>query len=147
MPLVIDHSREIAAPAPVVWQVLTDFGAYQQWNPFAVAAQCDLRPGGRFTMQVALVGSKPMTQTEFVVSVDEGEGFAYAMRPAPAGLLRSIREQRIVDLGAGRSRYTSHFQLDGPMAPVVDLVLGRALRRGFGGNVDALARRAEQLAR
>lgn len=88
-----------------------------------------------------------MTQKEFIVSVDEGRGFAYAMKPAPAGLLRSIREQDIADLGDGRSRYTSHFQLDGPLSPLVGLLLGPNLQRGFDGNVDGLVQRAELLAR
>ena len=68
------------------------------------------------------------------------------MKPAPAGLLRSIREQDIVDLGGGRSRYTSHFQLDGPLSPLVGALLGAHLRRGFDGNVDGLVRQAEKLA-
>ncbi|KXO90866.1 Polyketide cyclase / dehydrase and lipid transport (plasmid) [Tsukamurella tyrosinosolvens] len=147
MAFTIDHSREIAAPPALVWQALTDFDAYGQWNPFAVEAACDLRPGGAITMRVALRPPKVMTQKEYIVSVDEGRGFAYAMKPAPAGLLRSIREQDIVDLGGGRSRYTSHFQLDGPLSPLVGALLGAHLRRGFDGNVDGLVRQAEKLAR
>lgn len=147
MAFTIDHRREIAAPPALVWQALTDFGAYSQWNPFAVEAACDLRPGGAITMRVALRPPKLMTQKEYVVSVDEGRGFAYSMKPAPAGLLSSIREQGIVDLGDGRSRYTSHFRLDGPLAPVVGALLGADLRRGFTRNVDALVLRAQELAR
>ncbi|GAA1096931.1 SRPBCC domain-containing protein [Tsukamurella spumae] len=147
MAFVIDHTREIAAPPALVWQALTDFDSYPSWNPFAVEATCDLRPGGAIVMRVALRPPKVMTQKEFIVSVDEGRGFAYAMKPAPAGLLRSIREQSIVDLGDGRSRYTSHFQLDGPLSPVVGAILGGNLRRGFEGNADGLVARAEFLAR
>lgn len=147
MAFIIDHTREIAAPPAVVWQVLTDFDAYPQWNPFATSATCDLRPGGAITMRVALRPPKLMTQTEYVVAVHEGRGFSYAMKPAPLGLLRSIREQDIVELGDGRSRYTSHFQLDGPLSPVVGALLGAHLRRGFDGNVDGLVARAESLAR
>ncbi|WP_019202535.1 SRPBCC domain-containing protein [Tsukamurella sp. 1534] len=147
MAFTIDHTREIAAPAALVWQTLTDFDAYGEWNPFAVSARCDLRPGGAITMRVALLPGRVMTQEEVVVAVDEGRGFSYSMKPAPGGLLRSIRDQRIEDLGDGRSRYTSHFQLDGPLSPVVGLTLGTFLRRGFDGNVDGLVGRAEHLAR
>lgn len=146
MALVIDHTREVHAPADTVWAVLTDFDAYGEWNPFAVRVRCDLRPGAPIRMRVALLPARPMNQTEFVVSVRERRGFAYAMKPVPGGLLRSIRDQNIEDLGGGQCRYTSHFQLDGPLARVVGALLGSHLRRGFDGAVDGLVSRAEQLA-
>lgn len=147
MPLVIEHTREIAAPPSIVWQALTDFENYERWNPFAVSATCDLRPGGAIVMRVALLPGRLMTQKEFIVAVDEGRGFSYAMKPAPFGALHSLRAQDIVDLGDGKSRYTSRFALDGPLSPVVGATLGKYLRRGFDGNVDGLVRRSEELAR
>ncbi|WP_235738644.1 SRPBCC domain-containing protein [Nocardioides alcanivorans] len=145
MAIVINHDLEIEAPAATVWQVLTDFDAYGTWNPFARKARCDLRPGGTIDMQVVLVGQRPMRQREFINSVDPGRGFSYSMKPAPGGLLRSRRDQEVVDLGDGRSRYTSRFRIEGPLAPVVSILLGRALRRGFDGNVAGLKERAESL--
>lgn len=147
MPFVIDHTRDIDAPAALVWQVLTDFDDYGQWNPFVPSATCDLRPGGRFAMRVALIPGRLMSQTEFVVTVDAGKGFSYSMKPAPGGLVRSIRDQRVEETSEGRSRYTSHFRIDGALSPVVGATLGRFLRRGFDGHADGLVRRAEQLAR
>jgi uncharacterized protein YndB with AHSA1/START domain len=147
MAFVTDHTRDINAPASLVWQALTDFDSYGEWNPFVPSATCDLRPGGRFAMQVALIPGRVMSQTEFVVAVDEGRGFSYSMKPAPGGLVRSIRDQRIEDLGDGRSRYTSHFRIDGALSPVVGATLGRFLRRGFDDHADGLVARAEQLAR
>ncbi|MFS3130070.1 SRPBCC family protein [Nocardioides sp. Bht2] len=138
-----DHEIEIDAPAATVWEVLTDFDAYRDWNPFARDVRCELRPGGAIDMQVALVGRRTFRQREFVNSVAPGEGFSYSMKPAPGGLLRSRRDQRVVDLGSGRSRYTSHFEIIGPLSPVVAGLLGRALRRGFDANVAALKQRAE----
>ena len=143
---VLDHAREIAAHADVVWSVLTDFDAYGEWNPMAVRVECDLRPGGAIAMRVVLRPGKPMKQVEFVNWVTEGVGFSYSMKPAPGGLLRSLRDQRIEDLGGGRSRYTSDFRIDGPLSPVVSVLLGANLRRGFDGAVAGLVARAEQLA-
>lgn len=145
MVIAIDHDVVIDAPAATVWGVLTDFDSYGAWNPFAREVRCDLRPGGAIDMSVVLVGGRPMRQREFVNSVDPGRGFSYSMRPAPAGLLRSRRDQEVVDLGDGRSRYTSRFRIEGPLSPVVAGLLGRALRRGFDGNVAGLKRRAEAL--
>ncbi|WP_110208147.1 SRPBCC domain-containing protein [Nocardioides daejeonensis] len=139
-----DHEIEIDAPAATVWQVLTDFDAYREWNPFATSVRCDFRPGGAIDMEVAM-GRRKLRQREFINTIDEGIGFSYSMKPAPGGLLRSVREQQVVDLGDGRSRYTSRFEIAGPLSPVVGALLGRSLRAGFDGNVAALKARAESL--
>ena len=143
MTLVIDHDLTIAAPAAVVWEVLTDFDAYGSWNRFVREVRCDLRPGGEIDMQVVLLGKRPRRQREVINAVDPGRGFSYSMKPAPGGLLRSRREQTVVDLGDGRSRYTSQFRLEGPLSVVVSALLGRALRRGFDSHAAGLERRAE----
>jgi uncharacterized protein YndB with AHSA1/START domain len=147
MAFAIDHDLRIEAPAAVVWRVLTDFDAYGEWNPLSVGARCDLRPGGAIEMRVALLPGRLIKQVEYVNWVTDGAGFSYSMKPAPAGLLRSVREQYVEDLGDGSSRYRSHFQLDGPLSPVVGALLGHNLRRGFDGVATALKGRAEELAR
>lgn len=144
MAIAIDHDLGIDAPAERTWQVLTDFEAYGEWNPFVRRVRCDLRPGAAIDMQV-LVGSRPMRQREFVNDVVPGRAFSYSMRPAPGGLLRSRRDQEVVDLGDGRSRYRSRFRIEGPASPVVAALLGRSLRRGFDAHATALKERAEAL--
>lgn len=143
MAFVHDHDIEIAAPAPTVWEVLTDFAAYDEWNPFARSVRCDLRPGGAIDMEVVLLGAKPMRQREFVNSVDPGRGFSYSMKPVPGGLLRSRRDQEVIDLGDGRSRYLSRFRIEGPLSPVVSGLMGRSMRRGFDAHAAGLKARAE----
>ena len=59
----IDKTLEIEAPAATVWQVLTDFAAYGQWNPFVPECRCELKPGGAIEMQVQLM-AKPQFQRE-----------------------------------------------------------------------------------
>ncbi len=38
---------EIQAPVAEVWKALTDFAAYEQWNPFITEISGELRPGAR----------------------------------------------------------------------------------------------------
>jgi uncharacterized protein YndB with AHSA1/START domain len=35
---------EIDAPPERVWQVLTDFGAFPEWNPFIRSIEASLKP-------------------------------------------------------------------------------------------------------
>jgi hypothetical protein len=140
----IDRSVEIDAPAEVVWQVLTDVARYGEWNPFCIECSTTLEPGSPIDMKVVLVGP-PKKQREFIRSHTPGVEFSYAMKPAPLGLLRSERSHTLTALPDGRTRYDSHFQLFGPVSPIVVGLLGRALRKGFGGMTDGVKTRSESL--
>ncbi|WP_433590205.1 SRPBCC family protein [Nocardia sp. CA-145437] len=144
MAFVIDKSVEIDAPAELVWQVLTDVDAYGEWNPFVLECKTTLEPGSPIDMRVQLVGP-PKQQREFVRSCTPGREFSYNMKPAPLGVLSSERSHLITDLGDGRTRYDSHFQLNGPLSVVVGGLLGGALRKGFTGMTEAVKTRAEAL--
>jgi uncharacterized protein YndB with AHSA1/START domain len=145
MAFVIDKTIDITAPPGVVWKVLTDFSAYKEWNPFVVDARCELKPGGALDMQVKLK-DKPQHQVELIVGVDPGKGFSYRMKPMPLGALKSFRTHAIESAGPGRSRYRSHFELEGWLLPVVLALFREGLEKGFAGMTDAIGRRAEQLA-
>ena len=136
--------REIAAPADVVWDVVTDFAAYREWNPFQTECSAELTPGAPIRMRVALGPGAPKPQTEYIDEVDvDGRWFTYRMKPAPGRLLHSVRRQHVVDLGGGRSRYESDFRIAGPLAGLVDALLGRTLTARFAAVADALAARAQ----
>jgi uncharacterized protein YndB with AHSA1/START domain len=144
MTFAIDETLEIAAPPEKVWEVLTDFSAYKEWNPFVVQARCELTPGGAIDMQVQLK-NKPQHQVEHIIAVTPGQGFSYCMKPMPLGALRSFRSHSIEAAGPGRSRYTSHFELHGWLRPLVLALYRQALEKGFAGMTAAIARRAEDL--
>lgn len=138
MALVIDHVVEIDAPRDVVWGVLTDFPAYGEWNPMAVRCATSLVPGEPIDMKVRLGSVTIRRQREWVRTHTPGVEFSYAMKPVPFGALRSLRSQTLVDLDGGRTRYVAHFEIRGWLEPVVRLLLGRQLRRGFDAIAESL---------
>ncbi|MES0872869.1 SRPBCC domain-containing protein [Sinimarinibacterium thermocellulolyticum] len=142
----VDRTLDIDAPADVVWQVLTDFAHYGEWNPFVPEARCELRPGGAIEMQVKL-RDKPQFQREWVHSVGPGQTFSYRMKPVPLGALRSERVQMLQALGPNRTRYISHFELAGWLQPLVSAIFGEAMRQGFEAMALGLKRQAEAKAR
>lgn len=141
----IDRTLDIDAPADVVWNVLTDFSRYGEWNPFVPEATCDLRPGGAIEMQVKL-REKPQFQREWVNSVGPGQTFSYRMKPVPLGALRSERVQTLEALPGGRTRYISHFEIAGWLQPLVTGIFGDGMRKGFEGMALGLKRQAESVA-
>jgi hypothetical protein len=63
----------------------------------------------------------------------------------PLGSLASRRSHEVTALTPDRSRYVSHFELTGWMAPVVEALLGSRLRHGFTAMSGAIKTRAESL--
>ena len=52
----IEHRLGVPAPAPVVWQVISDLGRWSDWNPLYVKVEGKLRIGERLTLSQAIPG-------------------------------------------------------------------------------------------
>jgi hypothetical protein len=143
---VISDSVDIAAAPEAVWQVMTDFDRYPEWNPFAVRCSTSLLPGDPIDMSVAFIlpGRRRLRQREWIRTHTPGREFSYSMAPVPFSALRSRRTQSITPLGDAQTRYTSRFELSGWLHPVVQLLLGARLHRGFHAMTAALLKRVEQ---
>ncbi|MFD3591532.1 SRPBCC family protein [Nocardia sp. NPDC058640] len=141
MSLVIDETIEIDAPATKVWEVLTDFERYGEWNTFCYEAASTLEPGSTIDMRVQL-GANRRPQREWIRTHTPGVEFSYTMKPVPLGALHSLRSHTVVPLGPDRCRYESRFTLAGWLSPVVNLALGKHLRAGFGAMTRGVADRA-----
>ncbi|MEU7765285.1 SRPBCC domain-containing protein [Nocardia sp. NPDC049190] len=144
MPFVIDLVRDIDAPAELVWQVITDFPRYLEWNPFVSECHSSLTPGEPIDMLVHLAET-PRKQREWIRSHTPGRELTYSMKPVPFGALHSLRSHTVTPLADNRSRYESHFELAGWLHPVVVALLGANLRRGFEGMTNGIQRQAESL--
>ena len=62
MPRKLHTEVEIEAPPDRVWDVLTDFAAYPQWNPFIVQAAGQPVAGSRLELQMRLPGRRRTTR-------------------------------------------------------------------------------------
>jgi len=144
MSFVIERTLEIAAPADVVWEVLTDFPHYAEWNPFLLDCKTTLKPGDPIDLRVKLLGP-PQRQVEQMLEHVPGRRFAYCMKPFPAGALRSLRSHDVESLGGSRTRYRSYFHLQGWLMPLVRALLGGRLQKGFSGMWEGLQMRSEQV--
>ena len=144
MAFLIDRKLEIAAPASVVWEVISDLPRYPEWNRFCIAVRSTLKPGDPIDLHVHLF-SKPQWQREFMTEFVSGRGFAYSMKPVPIGALSSRRSHAIEVLDEAHCVYESCFRLQGWLMPVVRGLLGRRLRAGFAVMNEGVRQRAEYL--
>lgn len=144
MAFVIEHQFEIDAPASLVWQVLTDFPRYAEWNPFLPACSSTLQAGDPIDLHVKL-GARPQLQREWIIEHRPGRRFAYRMKPAPLSALSSQRSHDVEALGGTRTRYRSYFHLKGWLMPLVRALLGRRLETGFAQMSEGLKQQVEKL--
>jgi hypothetical protein len=143
--LIIEHSLEIAVPATVVWEVITDLPSYPAWNPFVVACRSTLAVGAPISMRVRIFPFWEQPQRERILRHDPGRLLCYGVHGMPLGSLVSCRCHEVHSLEAQRTRYESRFELGGWLAPLVQYLLGRRLARGFHAMTEAIRHRAEEL--
>jgi hypothetical protein len=133
---------DIGAPAERVWDVLTDLGAYPEWNPFIRHASGELREGGRLEVVIQPPGRRATTFRPVVVKFERGRELRWLGRLLFRGLFDGEHIHRLEPVGEGRTRYVQSERLSGVLVGV----LGRQLddtQRGFEAMNEALKARAE----
>lgn len=144
MSFVVDQQLEIDAPLQTVWNVLTDLPRYPEWNPFCVGCESSLKPGDPIVLRVKL-GARAQRQVEWMTEFLPPQRFAYRMKPVPLGALSSCRSHALESLGPERTRYRSHFELQGWLMPLVRGLLGAKIESGLAGMTQGIRRRSETL--
>lgn len=130
-------SSHVPGGVDETWAVLTDLPAYPAWNPFTRAVEARLAVGQRVRMRVDM-GFVTVTQTETVREVVPGERLVWALDDWPRWLLWAERQQTLRRVPGG-TRYHTVDRIGGVLAPLVELLFGRSLRRGFAAMATALA--------
>ena len=133
---------EIDAPPGAVWAVLTDLGAYPEWNPFIPHASGDLRVGGRLEVVIAPPGGSEWTFRPEVLACEPGRELRWRGRLWIPGLFDGEHFFKLTELEGGRTRLVHGEDFRGLLVKLA----GRALTntaRGFVFMNHALKRRVE----
>jgi len=144
-PPQIDARIEIDAPVERVWNVLTDFERYPDWNPFTVRVDTRLEMGAAVRMRVNLIGPFVQPQMEYITTLEEDRRVCWTMNQLPPRLLSATRCQWLEPLSPERTRYASTDVVTGILAPLVVGLFGTAMQRGFERACRALKARVEAL--
>jgi hypothetical protein len=134
---------EIAASAERVWRILTNFAAYQDWNPFIRSAACaELKPG--MIMEVAILppGGEGWTFRPVLKTVHPERELKWLGRFILPGLFDGERRFTIETLDEHRVRLTQSEKFRGILVPFFKGTLERT-RTGFEEMNRALKARAE----
>ena len=139
---VCSDSVDIEAPVRQVWEILADVERYGEWNPFTTRVDTSLEVGSSVDLHVSL-GPFRLKQPELIQDVVPPSLLAWGMTMGARWLLKTRREQRLELLGDTRCRYMTTDAFAGVLTPVVVLLFGGLIRRGFNAMALALKERAE----
>ena len=140
----IETTTVIGAPPGVVWEIITDFGRYREWNPFITELAGQLQRGARLRATFALAGRKPQTFTPTLTDVDPIQRLVWNGR---LGIPKLFDAEHIFDVSphdAG-SRFVHREHFRGVLVPFLRGTL-TATHDAFIRMDAALAQRAEAFA-
>ena len=138
---------EIEASPDRVWEILTDFAAYHDWNPFIVQAAGQPVPGTRLELHMRLSGRRPTTIRPGVLEADPAHRLRWLGRLLVPGLFDGEHTFTLRPAGPGRTRLTQHEEFRGLLAPLVLKLIAKPTLASFHQMNQALKARAEQPAR
>lgn len=134
---------EIAAPAEQVWNVLADFPAYPDWNPFIPRISGPLTTGERLDVRLQPPGGPGMTLRPTVLEAAPGRALRWLGRLGIPGVFDGEHRFFIEPLGDGRVRFIQSERFSGVLAPLLLRLVGEKTRQGFEAMNQALKARAE----
>lgn len=144
----IDSSIIIFAPAKTIWDILTDFAAYPDWNPFIRAITGELAVGTRLTVRIEPPGRRQMIFRPTITAVERPQELRWTGRVLLPGLFKGEHVFAIEPSGSDRCRFRQSETFSGLAAPLFARSrLAESTRQGFAAMNRALQRRAETLPR
>jgi hypothetical protein len=139
------HSQiEIDASAERVWDILTDFASYPQWNPFIRRISGALKVGERLEVRLEPPDSRGITLRPKVLSAEPNRLMRWLGHLLVPGVFDGEHSLAIHPLEVDRVRFVQHEAFKGVLVPLLARSLENTLR-GFEEMNGALKERAEAL--
>jgi hypothetical protein len=140
------HSEiEINASVERVWDILTDFASYPQWNPFIRSISGELEVGERLEVRLEPPDSRGVTLRPTVLRAEPNRLMRWVGHVLVPGLFDGEHSLVIEQLGENRVRFVQHEAFKGVLVSLLTRSLDNNTLRGFEEMNEALKERAEAL--
>ena len=147
MPTMQVHTEiEIEAPIQAVWNTLTDFHSYPEWNPFITEISGKLSVGEELTVNLRLPEGSDFTVRPRLIRCEPEREFCWLGHLWFKGLFDGEHFFRLQEVGEGRTRVTQGEKFSGLLLRLFGSTLTKT-SRGFVYMNQALKRRVENDAR
>lgn len=146
--LTVSEVIEIAAPARIVWQILTDMDRYNEWNPFCIRAESTLEMGASVMMTLVnyIVPGTLVPNCEYICAFEPERMISWELPHTEAWPYPARRDQVIEPTGPDACRYFSTDAFLGDNGIHVQRFAGPWVKRAFDDSARALKARAEMMA-
>jgi hypothetical protein len=121
-----------------VWAALTDFAAYDEWNPFLRKAAGEAREGSTLELEAVLPGHNPESLEAEVLIARPDRKLRWQDRLVLPGVRDWEYEFILEPLEPGRVLVYQQLRVEGLLAPFADT---RAIQRALEESVEALQER------
>ena len=135
---------EIQASTERVWQILTDFKRFPEWNPFIRWVKGAAKAGARLEVRIQPSGTRGTTFRPVVLKVEQNRELRWLGRLLIPGLFDGEHIFCIEDIDDQKVRFTQREIFAGWLVPLLAHSLDTNTRRGFNEMNQALKVLAEQ---
>ncbi|HYV09135.1 MAG TPA: SRPBCC domain-containing protein [Thermoplasmata archaeon] len=136
---------DIEASAVRVWDFLTDFPAFPEWNPFIRRISGEAKVGTKLEVLMQSSGTRGMSFRPTVMKVERDRELRWLGRLGVPGLFDGEHIFEIEDLGPKRVHFVQRERFRGILVPLLARSLERDAKRGFEEMNQALRTRAEAI--
>lgn len=134
---------EINASAEKVWQMLIDFDAYPQWNPFIRSVEGKAETNSKLKIFIQPTGARGMKFRPTVLKVEPQKELRWLGSLFVRGLFDGEHIFTIAPVSETSVRFAQREKFSGLLVPLFWRSLDKDTRRGFNEMNAALKQRAE----
>jgi hypothetical protein len=135
--ILIDSSRE------KVWNILSDFPSYPDWNPFITEISGNLKMGSALKVTLEIEGRKPTSFIPRIIIVIPGEKLCWKGKTIVRGLFDGTHYFILEETGDGKTHLTQGENFSGLLAGAILSRIETATLAGFERMNLALKEKAE----
>ena len=139
----IRSAIEIRAPLDAVWQILTDFSAYPEWNPHIRQVRGNPQVGGRLTIHSRPEGGRTVVLRPMVIAWSPPTELRWRGTFLSRFLFSGEHGFKLEQLDEVRVRFHQDETFTGLLVPLYARLRLSKTRDGFGQVNEALRERAE----
>lgn len=140
----LNNEIEINASAEQVWQLLTDFAQFSQWNPVIQHVNGQPIAGSQLEVTTQPAGAERVISRPTVVKAEPNRELRWLKRSLIPGMFGAERVFTIEVLDANRVRFTQREIFTGLFSAFLTSRQNAENRRGLREMNHALKQRAEQ---